>query len=571
MNSWTRQAELYTYNEISKGASLEQGEGRSFVFVFFLVLRIQAIIYFRVRGHGSEKRASPGVPELHHTEISVFLLAFLGALRYIHNSCDIIMINRKRYSQRMDMKTKWLVCLIMVCLTATFTGCGKSNEAKENKRELKADQFIRQKYGKSLDELPVIKLVLISPHNTDIEKEYEEAFSLFHAVTYGEKVDLEWRDVGGGASSILHHLKNVYSASGSSDIDIVWGGGEYNFQMMEKEGILHPMQIPEETLANIPPMLGGIEMVDKNRYWCGSAVSGFGFLYNKSLLDRMKLPYPEKWEDLGSKGFFDLVGLADPTLSGSAAASYEMIMQSGDDWPGGWAKLLSILGNAKKFYAGAGDAAEAIPSGEVAVSTCIDFYGINRVAKYPETLVYVSPKGQTSFNPDPIAVLKNPPHPELARRFVDFVLSKQGQVLWALPAGHPEGPAQFALGRQPIRKDVYSLYAGQFSPMIVNPYAEHQTMAVDTELWATTYGLLRQLVYAAAVKNLDTLKKAKEKLISTEYEAWRLTEFNKLPDNIATVEKLKQTDALLRDKKQQDLIVTDWISFFRKKYKTVAK
>jgi ABC-type Fe3+ transport system substrate-binding protein len=159
-------------------------------------------------------------------------------------------------------------------------------------------------------------------------------------------------------------------------------------------------------------------MCDEARLWCGSAVSAFGIFYNKRLLQRLKLPEPARWEDLGAPHFFSLVGLADPTQSGSATASYELIVQSGDTWQAGWAKLLSILGNTKRFYAGTGDASEALLSGEVAVTTLIDFYGINRMAKYPDTLVYLSPKGQTSYNPDPIAILKNPPHPDLAQRLV---------------------------------------------------------------------------------------------------------------------------------------------------------
>ena len=43
-------------------------------------------------------------------------------------------------------------------------------------------------------------------------------------------------------------------------------------------------------------------------------------------------------------------------------------------------------------------------------------------------LVYVSPTGQTAFSPDPIAILKNPPHPKLAQQFVDFMTSEQAQA-----------------------------------------------------------------------------------------------------------------------------------------------
>jgi ABC-type Fe3+ transport system substrate-binding protein len=460
--------------------------------------------------------------------------------------------------------------LLIAVICAVSFGCSESPQPS-NGSVSKDDALVLEKFGKRLAELPEVKLVLISPHNTDIEREYEDAFSLHHAREYGQRVNIEWRDVGGGASAILHHLRNVYENSERSGIDIVWGGGDYNFGRMAEEGILQPMRLAADVTDNIPGTFGGLRMCDEARLWCGSAVSGFGIFYNKQLLQRLKLPEPSRWEDLGAPHFFDLVGLADPTQSGSAAASYEMIVQSGNTWQAGWAKLLSILGNAKKFYAGAGDAAEALPSGEAVVTTCIDFYGTNRMAKYPETLVYLSPKGQTSFNPDPIAILKNPPHPELAQRMVDFVLSEEGQALWALPVGHPKGPRLTALGRQPIRIDVYEKYAGQLVSSIVNPYEVGQTLELDAELWADSYGLLRQLVWAAAVRNLDYLKAAKKKLIDTDFDADRLSLFNRLPDNVATREAVAETNELLNDRKQRDIIVTDWVVFFRDQYEQVAR
>ena len=460
--------------------------------------------------------------------------------------------------------------IIVLCLALAMPGCSGDEALPDNPRQKETDRIVREKYGRSLAELSTLKLVVISPHNTDIETEYEEAFSLFHAVHYGEKVDIEWRDVGGGGSAILRHLLNVYGSSDRSGIDIVWGGGEPNFQRMAEEGILKKMEIPRDVLDNIPAQLGGIEMYSKKGLWVGSAVSGFGILYNAQLLDRMKLKPPEKWEDLGDQRFYDLIGLADPMQSGSAAAAYGMIVQSGKGWGAGWEKLLQVLGNAKKFYTGSGDAAEALPSGEVAVSTCIDFYGINRVSKYPDTLKYVSPKGQTAFNPDPIAILQNPPHPALAQRMVDFVLSARGQALWALPVGHADGPVRSALGRQPIRKDVYGQYSGQFLPEIVDPYASGQGMDLDTGLWAVSYGVLRQLVWASAVENLEGLRAAKKKLISSGFQINMVKEFNALPENLTTRQRVAETAKLLHDKKQSDIIITDWISYFRDKYKRLT-
>jgi len=413
--------------------------------------------------------------------------------------------------------------------------------------------------------------VAISPNNTDIEREYEDAFSLHHAVQFGQQVDIDWRDVGGGSSAILRYLENVYSTSDRSGIDVVWGGGEDNFVRLCADGILHKMTIPADVLDNVPAMLGGVKLYDGEHRWCGSAVSGFGFLYNKPLLERLGRQLPALWEDLGDGRFYDLVGLADPTQSGSAANNYEMIVQSGKEWPAGWAKLLSILGNAKKFYAGAGDAADAVPSGEVAVAACIDFYGTIRVSKYPDTLVYVSPKGQTTFTPDPIAILKNPPSPELAQRFVDFVLSLEGQAMWALPAGSPGGPVRSQLGRQPIRKDVYEKYAGRLPPAIVNPYTAGQGMQVDVQLWSASFDVLKQLVGAAAVRNRNGLRAAKKTLIDTGFEPQRLAEFIALPENVSSRNKLDEVARQLRDDKQAEIVTSGWVEFFRQKYERVSK
>ena len=193
------------------------------------------------------------------------------------------------------------------------------------------------------------------------------------------------------------------------------------------------------------------------------------------------------------------------------------------------------------------------------------------MAKYPESLQYLSPRGQTAFNPDPIAILKNPPNPAVAQGFVDFVLSYEGQSLWALPVGADGGPERSALGRQPIRKDVYAERAGEMLGSIVNPYEAGQTMELDTALWNDSYGLLRHLVWAAAVRNVDFMKAAKERLIKTNNDPALVALFNRLPDNVATREAVAETNRMLADRKQRDIIVTDWVAYFRDQYEQVAE
>ncbi len=462
----------------------------------------------------------------------------------------------------------WAVCLLALAATA---GCGGQQGSSRNPRATDAVQAeIVSKWHKRLDELPTRKLVLISPNNESIISEFTWAFVVDYALSQGRRVTVESRDVGSGSTGIVRYLRNVYDHADTAEIDVVWGGGQVEYQKLAKEGLLSRMLLPAETLSTIPATFGGVQMRDPNNLWCGSAVSGVGFLYNRQLLERSGAKPPANWDDLAGPGCFDLICLADPMQSGSAALVYVMIVQSEPTWPQGWAKLLAVLGNAKRFVDSAGAAANGPAMGEAPIAACIDFYGTTRVAEAPDMLVYVSPKGQTAFSPDPIAILKNPPHPGLAQAFVDFVLSKEGQALWALKVGDPEGPVRNALGRQPIRTDVYGIYAGRFSPWTINPYDSGSGMTLDTKMLNESFGPMRNLVRAAAIDNLPYLQAARKKLIETNFEPSRLAEFNRLPDNVATSQAVADMNKKLRDKDQAEKITSQWQQFFRDKYRKVV-
>ena len=218
-----------------------------------------------------------------------------------------------------------------------------------------------------------------------------------------------------------------------------------------------------------------------------------------------------------------------------------------------------------------GSAANAPVLGEALVATCIDFYGTIRVAEAPGQLVYISPKGQSTFNPDPIAILKNPPHRELAEQFVEFVMSVRGQALWSLPVGAEDGPVRSPLGRPPIRKDVYQQYQGRMLDSIVNPYQAGQTMIAQGHRRQIDYGVLRQLVRAAAIDNVAGLRASRAKLIETGFAPALLAEFNRLPAEVATLEQMAQAKVALRDEVSRERIIADWQSFFRKKYRGIVE
>lgn len=413
----------------------------------------------------------------------------------------------------------------------------------------------------------VDELVYISPHSKTIRSEFETAFKVYYKEQTGREVNFTPRSIDGGSSSILNYLRNVYAGAQTSGIDVLWGTGENPHQMLEAEGLLEKLDLPEDVYANIPEEFGGMRLYGKEKCWCGNVLSSFGMIYNTKLLEELKLPEPKHWLDMARPEFFSKIMLADPSHSGSMAAAMEMIVQSADSWPKGWEKVLSIMGNAKKFNQSSGATADAPGMGEAVVAACIDYYGTARVEKNPDSLGYVSPAGETGYTPDPISILKNPPHPAVAKMFVNFVLSKDGQALWALPVGAEGGPKEAALNRLPIRKDTWEEYGDKFPKWASNPYAQESPLVMDGELREVRYNCLIYLVKAAAIDNTDLLKAARKKV----HENPELMEqFSKLPENIDTVEEIYEMHDKLTDENQRYEIVNQWSKYFRDLFTEIA-
>jgi len=87
------------------------------------------------------------------------------------------------------------------------------------------------------------------------------------------------------------------------------------------------------------------------------------------------------------------------------------------------------------------------------------------------------------IDPDPISVLRGGPQPELARRFIEYVLTERGQSVWNFEPiestpkeahvlddnGDEMGPAVYALRRLPVRRVMYEKHFDHFMDR-VNPY-----------------------------------------------------------------------------------------------------
>lgn len=275
---------------------------------------------------------------------------------------------------------------------------------------------------------------------------------------------------------------------------------------------------PLAAWAAAPARVGVEDLYDGEQYWVATALSSFGLLYNGGVLEELGVPAPETWEGLTHAGLAGMVALADPRQSGSLATALEMILNAAawreavasgfDDeiaepgWSGravgshpgamerawwhGWRTLRELTANARYYANSSTKPPIDVSHGEAAAALAIDFYGKSQAAAVnragDERVRYVDPISQTSFDPDPISVLRGGPNPEIARRFVAFCLTEEAQAMWVFPPRERGGgsaglgPSRHELHRMPVVKGMYEKYGpalmGSVNPFEVAPRAK---------------------------------------------------------------------------------------------------
>lgn len=316
-------------------------------------------------------------------------------------------------------------------------------------------------------------------------------------------------------------------------IDLSFGGGSYEYVNHAAAGrfVDSGVLTSQPELfgpRGIPQTVGGVPYWDKQGRWLGVCVSAFGICYNREVLGRLGIDrVPRRWSDLADPRLAGHIALVDPSKSGSAGKAFEMMLQqamseavarAGSPAPGtpqeaaalarGFDEGLRLIrrlgGNSRYFADQASKVSQDVQSGNAAVGTCIDFYG--RFEGDPpgpkQRLGFALPEGGSAMDSDPIALLRGAPSPALAKSFIEFVLSPEGQAVWSYRLGAPGGPERYALRRTPILPLMFEPERRSWlSDPDDNPYVAARSFTYHA---AWTGSLFRALSFVIRVMCVDT-------------------------------------------------------------------
>ncbi len=176
--------------------------------------------------------------------------------------------------------------------------------------------------------------------------------------------------------------------------------------------------------------------------------------------------------------------------------------------------IQKIGANARYFTDSASKVPIDVSMGDAAAGMAIDFYGrfqaeASRAPDGSERMKFITPIGGTSVSCDPISLLRgaggHAPEAQRAEtrlvaiRFIQFILSEEGQRLWCYEPGTKNeqgeliGPEKYALRRLPIRRTFYP----STQPFIQTQHEQHLKHSVDdlADPMIDPYSVSKQFVY----------------------------------------------------------------------------
>ncbi|MGP9687024.1 ABC transporter substrate-binding protein [Halomonas sp. AOP25-F1-15] len=218
-------------------------------------------------------------------------------------------------------------------------------------------------------------------------------------------------------------LAQLVAEAGSPVADVVYYGVTFGIQAMA-EGVVTPYQ--PEHWEEIPEGLK-----DPEGNWFAIHSGTLGFMVNVDALDGASVP--TSWEDLLKPEYRGMVGYLDPASAfvGYVGAVAVNLAMGGD---------LNDFTPAINYFNELADNAPIVPkqtsyarvlSGEIPILLDYDFNAYRARHNDGANVEFVIPQEGSVVVPYVMSLVKDGPNPDNGQQVLDFVLSDQGQAVWA--------------------------------------------------------------------------------------------------------------------------------------------
>nr|CAD6603283.1 ABC transporter substrate-binding protein [Rhizobium sp. Khangiran2] len=221
-------------------------------------------------------------------------------------------------------------------------------------------------------------------------------------------LEVEW--VRDGTPKIMAKIMAEIEA-GNPVADVLLIADTVTLERMKQAGQLLAYRSPEA--KNLDASL-----YDADGHYYSTKLITTGIMYNTRA--GMK---PAGWKDLAKPEAKGLVAMPSPLTSGAALIHAQTL--TGVDGLG-WDYYRQLKDNGAIAAGGNGAVLKSVASGEKAYGMVVDYLPIREKAK-GAPVEFVFPEEGVSAVTEPVAILSSAKHEEAAKKFIDYILSDEGQ------------------------------------------------------------------------------------------------------------------------------------------------
>lgn len=260
---------------------------------------------------------------------------------------------------------------------------------------------------------------------------YGEQFSRFCTVAFAFDCNREDRDLGTDLNSAQE--VQAWDAERNNPTSVLADIGILFIPQAEEVGILADHEPPNANL--LPPDLHGPG-------WVATFVGVPTFIVNVGVLESRGLPIPESWADLTNPAYSSppLVGMSRPGVGSSSTWAFvAMNLAAGGsltDWQPGIDYGKELLPNITQSAS-----LETFERGEVPIAIRFDFSHATWVDELDQRGVdyrIIVPADGSVYAQHTLMMNRfDTPHADFAKMFMDWVLTDEGQRLFAKSGGRP--------------------------------------------------------------------------------------------------------------------------------------
>lgn len=202
-------------------------------------------------------------------------------------------------------------------------------------------------------------------------------------------------------------MKRIAAEKEKPLCDVFWSGDAAVLENAKEN--FQTYKSPEA--AALPP-----GYVEKESRWTASNTHVMILMVNKSLVKADEVP--KSWKDLFDPKWKDKIVVANPEKSGSAYAQVYGIYKLY-----GWDGINKLIANAK-ILDSSSLIYKGVAAGEYPLGITMEYAAHRYVAGGDPNVQIVYPSDGAFLSPEATGIVKNCPHPEEAKKLIDYLISK---------------------------------------------------------------------------------------------------------------------------------------------------